>query len=103
MMWIIRQIATAGMSKTINFIRHAQSTFNEVFDQTGIDPLHFDSRVSAAGHQQIAVAGEVLANFEAELVVTSPLTRAIETALGLFAGRAPVLVEALHRERLANS
>ena len=40
----------------------------------------------------------------ADLVVTSPLTRALQTASGLFEGQAvPIQVSSVHRERLGNS
>ncbi len=93
-------------SKTIRCIRHGQSTFNAIHPLTGVDPLHFDARLSELGHAQVLQARPGLRDFPAELVVTSPLTRALQTATGLFAGhpcRPPVLVTALHRERVENS
>jgi len=92
------------MSKRIDLIRHGQSTFNAAYAETGCDPLHYDARLTPLGHAQVVAAGETLRASDYELIVTSPLSRAIETTLGLFgAPAAPILVEALHRERLESS
>jgi broad specificity phosphatase PhoE len=94
------------MPKTIHLIRHGQSTWNAHYAATGEDPMHFDARLTDLGHAQVAVRRQELANERYDLIVTSPLTRAIQTTLGVFApylGRVPVIVEALHRERLESS
>src|SRR5258707_3685657 len=92
------------MSKLVDLIRHGQSTFNAAYAETGSDPLHYDARPTPLGHAQVAAARETLRATDYELIVTSPLSRAIETTLGLFgAPAAPILVEALHRERLESS
>ncbi len=88
------------MKKTVHLIRHGQSTFNAAYGATGVDPLHRDAPLTDLGREQVAKARIAYAGLGHELVVTSPLTRAIETALGLFGGgSAPILVEVLHRER----
>lgn len=93
-----------NMASDIYLIRHGQSTFNAIHVATGVDPMHLDARLSPLGHQQVAQAREALAAIPFELVVCSPLTRAIETAAGLFAGRdVPFLVTCRHRERLESS
>ena len=85
-------------------IRHGQSTFNELFDVTGIDPLHYDARLTSKGRDQVMAAREAARQLEVDLVVASPLTRAIETSLGLFdPGTTRIIVSALLRERLGNS
>ena len=94
------------MPKTVHCIRHGQSTFNAHWEEGGSDPLHFDAPLSDLGQQQVAAAAVALRDVPYELVVTSPLTRAIQTTLGLFADHpsAPeIRVECLHRERLENS
>jgi broad specificity phosphatase PhoE len=95
------------MSKTVHCIRHGQSTFNAHWEQAGgIDPLLFDAVLSDLGQQQVRAAAAAVRDVPYELVVTSPLTRAIQTTLGLFADHpaAPkIQVECLHRERLDNS
>ena len=92
------------MPKTVHLIRHAQSTFNAAVELTGVDPMHPDARLSPLGRQQVEEARSELAALDHELIVTSPLTRAIETAVGLFGGgRAPIVVEPLAREWLCSS
>jgi broad specificity phosphatase PhoE len=94
------------MPRSIDLIRHGQSTFNAHWEATGEDPLHFDARLTALGRAQAADLSRRLKAERYDLIVTSPLTRAIETALCVFGpclGRTPVLVEALHRERVEQS
>jgi broad specificity phosphatase PhoE len=82
-------------------IRHGESTFNAAHRATGRDPGHIDARLTPRGLAQVAAARDALREIPFELVVTSPLTRAIETTMGLFGehpGRPEILVEVLHRE-----
>ena len=82
-------------------IRHGESTFNAHHEATGRDPGHIDARLSERGHAQVAAARARLRDVPFELVVTSPLTRALQTTAGLFADHPAtpkVLVEVLHRE-----
>lgn len=79
--------------------------FNAAFDSvTRIDPMIFDAPLSEIGvGQATALRGEVH-TLGVELIVTSPLTRAIQTALHAFGpDHAPIRVESLHRERLEHS
>jgi broad specificity phosphatase PhoE len=92
------------MPKTVHLIRHAQSTFNAAWAATGVDPMHPDAQLTPLGLQQVAEGRARVAGLAPELIVVSPLTRAIETALGLFGGdTAPILVEPLAREWLCSS
>lgn len=94
------------MSRTIHLIRHGQSTWNAHYAAHGEDPLHFDARLTDLGHTQVESRRDDLKGERYDLIVTSPLTRAIQTTLGVFAPhleRTPVVVEALHRERLESS
>jgi glucosyl-3-phosphoglycerate phosphatase len=95
---------TRGL-RTVRFVRHGQSAFNAAFEPSRhVDPMIFDARLTALGHAQAAALADPAHWAGVELIVTSPLTRAIETALLIFAGhRAPIRVEALHRERLEHS
>jgi broad specificity phosphatase PhoE len=91
---------------TILCIRHGESTFNAAWREKAIDPLHFDARLSARGHEQVREAREALARYPVELVLVSLLTRALETAVGLFRGHPsapPFEVVPLLRERVENS
>ena len=93
-------------SKSILCIRHGESTFNAARPKAGADPLHFDAPMSAIGHEQVRLARSRLRGVPVELVVASPLTRALQTAIGLFADHPstpPILVSALLRERVENS
>lgn len=95
------------MTKIVHCIRHGQSTFNAYWEKAvGTDPLHFDASLSDLGHQQVAAAAPTLRDVDYDLIVTSPLTRAIQTTLGLFKdhpAESRIRVECLHREHLANS
>ena len=94
------------MTKIVHCIRHGQSTFNAHFERERTDPLQFDAVLSGMGHEQVAAAAENVREVPYELIVTSPLTRAIQTTLGLF-GNHPaaslIRVEPLHRERVEHT
>jgi glucosyl-3-phosphoglycerate phosphatase len=94
------------MAKIVHCIRHGQSTFNAHYEISKTDPLHFDAPLSEIGHGQVAAAAATVRDFSYELIVTSPLTRALQTTLGLFKDHpsaSRIQVECLHREHLANS
>lgn len=97
--------ASVSLRKTIHLIRHGQSVFNAAFDAVQrIDPMIFDAPLSPIGRDQAAALRPDVHGLGVELVVTSPLTRAIQTTLHAFGlDHAPVQVEALHRERLEHS
>jgi broad specificity phosphatase PhoE len=92
--------------KTVLCIRHGESTFNRAWRTTPVDPLHFDAPLSDTGHEQVRNARAGLASVPVELVIASPLTRALQTAVGLF-GDHPnsprVMVAHVVRERVENS
>jgi broad specificity phosphatase PhoE len=88
----------------VHLLRHAQSTFNTIYDRTEVDPLDFDAPLSDNGRRQAAETRRRIRGMdEIDLVVTSPLTRAIETALLVFRDSVPIVVESLHREWQYNS
>ena len=91
------------MAKTIHLIRHAQSTFNAAWEKSQADPFHYDARLSEIGLAQIENARPAARALPCDAVFTTPLTRALQTARGLFAGHAPIHVEPLHREWLEHS
>jgi broad specificity phosphatase PhoE len=91
--------------KTILCIRHGESTFNAAAANGG-DPLHYDAPLSERGQAQVQHTRALLRERAVELVITTPLTRALQTTAGLFADHPSspaILVEALHRERVENS
>lgn len=89
----------------IDLIRHGQSEANVFFELTqGVDTKMLDARLTAFGKQQAAELGVRLASKHYDLVLVSPLTRAIETAITIFAGRdIPFHVHHVHAERLEDS
>jgi len=87
----------------VYFIRHGQSEFNAVHKDGDSDPLIFDAPLTEQGHRQAEAARELVAGLGIQKVITSPLTRAIQTALCLFEGIAPIEVDAGHREMLLHS
>lgn len=92
------------MVQDVYLIRHGQSTFNAAFAASGVDPMHFDARVSEKGAEQIAQARQAALDLNVDLVVASPLTRALQTATGLFHGATvPIIVSSIHAERLEHS
>jgi broad specificity phosphatase PhoE len=87
-------------------IRHGQSAFNAAYEERGIDPMLFDARLTPKGEAQVLAARETLRDVPFDLVVTSPLTRALQTAFGVFerhVSNPRFIVEALHRERVESS
>jgi broad specificity phosphatase PhoE len=91
---------------TILCIRHGESTFNAAWAANRTDPMLWDARLSATGEEQVRQARVSLSRYPVELVLVSPLTRALQTAVGLFGGgpSAPsFLVVPLLRERVENS
>jgi len=95
-------------SKRIHFIRHAQSEHNARFEAADNelsvrhDPGLRDAPLTVLGQGQArALQGEVAALRGIELVVVSPLTRAVQTTLAAFADHpAPRIVHDLPREHL---
>lgn len=93
--------APKTVAPKILLIRHGESTFNIAHRETGRDPGHLDARLTEVGRAQVTAAREQVREIPFELVVTSPLTRALQTTAGLFGdhpARPPILVEVLHRE-----
>eukprot|EP00741_Cyanophora_paradoxa_P002193 tig00000553_g2125.t1 len=72
---------------------------------TGKDPWILDAPVSPTGQKQIEELAKSVDSLQPfpQLVVTSPLTRTLQTAAGVFGGRAPIVVCDLLRERFRES
>jgi broad specificity phosphatase PhoE len=81
-------------------IRHGQSEFNVVYSATRVDPGIRDPRLTAEGRAQALAVARLIAEERPARLVTSPYTRALETAeivagaLGL-----PITVDARVGER----
>jgi broad specificity phosphatase PhoE len=86
----------------IYLIRHGQSAFNAAYTGNG-DPMIWDARLTAKGISQAIRAAEAALALDLELVVTSPLTRALETTEHLFSGSLPVAVVPGIRELQSHS
>lgn len=124
-----RRAQKRSESKVLYLIRHGQSTFNAAYAASGIDPMLFDAPLSELGERQVAELNASLTAAEAEtdgeggggdggderrgnglmspmpeVVLTSPLTRALQTALGSFEGTGvPLEVLPDLREHLTES
>jgi broad specificity phosphatase PhoE len=61
-------------------IRHGQSEFNVVYGKTRVDPGIRDPKLTDLGRRQARAAAETIHGSEYRRVVTSPYTRAIQTA-----------------------
>jgi len=88
---------------SIYLIRHGQSEFNAAYKDDGIDPMIFDAPLTEKGIQQAKNTRAAVLDLGIKLVVASPLTRAIQTALHIFEGIAPIKVLAGHHEYLIHS
>ena len=83
-------------------IRHGQTEFNRVYSEIRRDPGIRDPQLTAIGRSQAAAVAQAVEAMNPSRLITSPYTRALETAeiiaadLGLL-----ICVEALIAERFA--
>lgn len=95
------------MSKqSILLIRHGESTFNAAYAGDGVDPMLFDAPLTARGREQVEAARLALRERPVDIVLASPLTRAVQTALGIFGehpSKPAIVIDHAHRERLESS
>jgi len=61
-------------------VRHGESEFNVVFSRTRVDPGIRDPELTPTGRHQAAEAAAALAGYGIDRVITSPYTRALQTA-----------------------
>ena len=88
-------------TQSVYLLCHGQSTFNAAYALTGIDPYLIDAQLSELGRQQIAAVSDEVSQLNIELIVTSPLTRCLETATLLVNDAVPpIVIQPLLRERL---
>jgi broad specificity phosphatase PhoE len=80
-------------------IRHGQSEFNVVYSVTRQDPGIPDPKLTGEGCRQAASVAEALADTDIAELISSPYTRALETA-SIIAERLrlPIRIEPLVRE-----
>jgi broad specificity phosphatase PhoE len=83
-------------------IRHGQSEFNVVYSVTRVDPGIRDPRLTEEGRAQALAVARLIAEERPARLVTSPYTRALETA-EIIAGALslPITVDARVGERAA--
>lgn len=91
--------------QTVYLLRHGHSVFQTEFEATGKDPGIIDAGLSELGREQVGGIAKDASLQRFDLIVTSPLTRTIETALGVAANQpdTPIFVHPLVRERLSDS
>ncbi|KAJ6391382.1 hypothetical protein OIU77_025375, partial [Salix suchowensis] len=95
-------------SKILHLVRHAQGTHNVAGEKDHnalLSPEYFDAHLSPLGWQQVGnLRKQVHASGQLrriDLVITSPLCRAMQTATQVFCFKCPPIVAAeLCRERL---
>lgn len=87
----------------IYFVRHGQSEFNAVFKKGDRDPMIFDAPLTELGRRQALKAREEIRDLGIRHVVTSPLSRAIQTAQLIFRDEVPIEVMEGHHELLLHS
>ncbi|MEE3094714.1 MAG: phosphoglycerate mutase family protein, partial [Pseudomonadota bacterium] len=61
-------------------MRHGESEFNVVYKKTRVDPGIRDPKLTDAGRKQVADAVRYLVDRPIERILTSPYTRALQTA-----------------------
>ncbi len=84
----------------MNLIRHGQSHFNVVFNETREDPGIVDPGLTGEGERQAEAVAEMLLQRDVRRILASPYSRTLHTA-EIIAGRLGlgVTVEPLVRER----
>jgi len=95
------------IKKRIAFIRHGQSTANAAYDIHKRDTFIFDAELTPKGVSQVQDLKQNLSGLPFELIVVSPLRRAIQTTLIAFEEEikrgVPVIVHPLVREQMTAS
>ena len=88
---------------TVYLIRHGQSEFNAAHNEGEPDLMIFDAPLTEKGRMQAEQVRGAVIDLGIQQVITSPLTRAIQTALTIFQDSVPIKVMAEHRELLSHS
>lgn len=88
---------------SIYLIRHAQSTFNAVYDPNKPDPMIFDAPITPLGESQALRAEAEIRDLDISNVIVSPFTRTIQTAHIIFGEQFSFQINAMVREQLCNS
>jgi len=93
------------VSKQLYLIRHGESMHNFFARQTpGKDPYYWDATLSEVGREQVQGLRDRVVSLDVDIIIVSPLTRAILTCLGAFGNRSvPIMVNPMCREKLENA
>ena len=91
------------MSKYLYLIRHGKALHNELFDKIGVKAFRIkdtiDSPLTNLGNEQSISLGKTWTiKDEIELVIVSPLTRTLETAINIFGNNTPIVCQEFLRE-----
>ena len=92
------------MNKNLYLIRHGHSLHNELFNKIGVaafrSPVTIDSPLTNEGHlQSIELGNTWQKKNEIELILISPLTRTLETAMNIFGDtKIPMISQEFLRE-----
>jgi len=91
------------MSKLLYLIRHGHALHNELFQNIGVQafrlPEVIDSPLTDTGIKQAQdLGGDWLNKTDIELVLVSPLSRCLETAINVFDHTTPIICQEFLRE-----
>lgn len=86
----IEPCVAEGGDKIIWFVRHGQSTANVVGRPAMFDANYRDATLTATGEQQASDLQHIVSTWDIDHIITSPLTRALQTTCIAFAGRKDV-------------
>ena len=91
------------MKQLLYLIRHGHALHNELYHTMGVSafrvPEVIDSPLTSVGHEQSLALGETIANYKIDLVLVSPLLRALDTAHNIFKDhKIPIRCEEFLRE-----
>eukprot|EP01128_Nolandella_sp_AFSM9_P007432 TRINITY_DN4071_c0_g1_i1.p1 TRINITY_DN4071_c0_g1~~TRINITY_DN4071_c0_g1_i1.p1 ORF type:complete len:211 (-),score=57.95 TRINITY_DN4071_c0_g1_i1:171-803(-) len=96
----------ATHTKRIHLIRHGESTHNLACEgipkEKQVDPYEWDADLSPTGEKQVKELAGAVGDLKPDLIISSPLTRALKTTYGAF-GDVPVLVQPIAREGVENA
>ncbi|KAK9811659.1 hypothetical protein WJX72_007780 [[Myrmecia] bisecta] len=96
-------------NKVIHFLRHGQTAMNVYLSnypyqsKAFVDPLYYDTRLTDAGRQQAAAVAPAAKGLHPppEVLIVSPLSRALDTAeLAFAAVDCPRVIQPLAAERI---
>jgi len=91
------------ISLPIFFVRHAQSVWNVSYESGDPDPMIFDPSLTEVGRLQAKDMKRDLIKLNLDLLISSPLTRALETTMISSPNSTDIKIWADHSELLSHS